>query len=107
MHAIALAIYSIIVAVTSLSPGGDARLDHLDKLVHLLVYYIFAVFAYRALNNKEYYTCTCLGIIAYSALLELGQSYVPGRHMSGYDLLANSLGVVLGAAVMKYRYSKA
>ena len=107
MHSIAFIVYAVIVTVTSLLPGGGSHLAHLDKLVHLLAYYIFAVFAYRALNNKEYYTYTCLGIIAYSALLELGQSYVPGRQMSGYDLLANSLGVVLGAAVMKYRYSKA
>ena len=27
----------------------------MDKVVHLLVYYIFAVLGYRALANKAYY----------------------------------------------------
>jgi VanZ family protein len=107
MHSIALIVYAVIVTVTSLLPGGGSHFAHLDKLVHLLAYYIFAVLGYRCLKNKRLYTYVCLAIIAYSALLELGQSHVPGRQMSGYDLLANSLGVVLGAAVMKYRYSKA
>ncbi len=105
MHAIALIVYAVIVTVTSLLPGGASELDHLDKLVHVLAYYIFAVLAYRALNNKKHYTLVCLGIIAYSALLEVGQSYAPGRLMSGYDLLANILGVILGAAVMSHRYA--
>jgi VanZ family protein len=105
MHAIALLVYAVIVTVTSLLPGGASDLDQLDKLVHLLVYYIFAVLAYRALDNKERYAYVCLGIIVYSALLEVGQSYVPGRLMSGYDLLANILGVALGAAVMNRRYA--
>jgi VanZ family protein len=48
----------------------------------------------------------CLGIITYSALLELGQSYIPGREMSLYDLLANIGGVILGAMVMNLKYSK-
>lgn len=92
--------YAGIVALTSLRPGGDTSIDPLDKVVHLLVYYIFAVFGYRALRDKRYYPYLCLGIIAYGGLLELGQSYIPGRDMSGYDLLANTLGVLLGAAVV-------
>jgi VanZ family protein len=100
MQSLIFFAYAGIVALISLRPGGDATIDPLDKVVHLLVYYIFAVFGYRALQNKRYYPYLCLGIIAYGGLLELGQSYVPGRDMSAYDLLANTLGVLLGAAVV-------
>ena len=100
MHTIVFILYAGIVGVVSLYPGGDGSVDHLDKVAHLLVYYIFAVFGYRMLANKRYYLYLCLGIITYSGLIELGQSYIPGREMSGFDLLANIAGVVLGAAVM-------
>ncbi|MEE4146115.1 MAG: VanZ family protein [Halieaceae bacterium] len=100
MQSLIFFAYAGIVALTSLRPGTDVSIDPLDKVVHLLVYYIFAVFAYRALQNKRYYPYLCLGIIAYGALLELGQSWVPGRDMSAYDLLANTVGVLLGAAVV-------
>lgn len=100
MQSLIFFAYAGIVALTSLRPGGDVSIDPLDKVVHLLVYYIFAVFGYRALQHKRYYPYLCLGIIAYGGLLELGQSYIPGRDMSAYDLLANTLGVLLGAAVV-------
>lgn len=103
MHAIIFAIYAGIVTVTSLRPGNDVNIDSMDKVVHFLVYYIFAVLGYRSLANKRYYLHMCLAIIAYGGLLELGQSYIPGRDMSGYDFLANALGVVLGAAVVTRR----
>jgi VanZ family protein len=103
MHTIVFIVYAGIVAVASLYPGGDEGIEHLDKVVHLLVYYIFAVFGYRMLANKQYYLYLCLGIIIYSGLIELGQSYIPGREMSVFDLLANIVGVVLGAVVMNRR----
>ena len=103
MHTIVFFVYAGIVAAASLYPGSDQGVEHLDKLVHLLVYYIFAVFGYRMLTNKQYYPYLCLGIIIYSGLIELGQSYIPGREMSVFDLAANIAGVVLGALVMKRR----
>ncbi len=78
-------------------------MEHLDKVVHLLVYYIFAVLGYRLLANKRHYLYMCLGIVAYSGLIELGQSYIPGREMSAFDLLANIVGVALGALVVNRR----
>ena len=103
MHTIVFVVYAGIVAVTSLSPGGNQGVEHLDKVVHLLVYYIFAVLGYRMLADKRYYLYVCLGIIAYSGLIELGQSYIPGREMSAFDLLANIVGVALGALVVNRR----
>ena len=103
MHTIVFIVYAGIVAVTSLSPGGNQSVEHLDKVVHLLVYYIFAVLGYRMLANKRHYLYMCLGIVAYSGLIELGQSYIPGREMSAFDLLANIVGVALGALVVNRR----
>ena len=103
MHTIVFIVYAGIVAATSLYPGGNQGVEHLDKVVHLLVYYIFAVLGYRMLANKRHYLYMCLGIVAYSGLIELGQSYIPGREMSAFDLLANIVGVALGALVVNRR----
>lgn len=100
MQAIIFVAYAGIVAVTSLRPGDGLSIDPMDKVVHLLVYYIFAVLGYRALTKLRYYPYLCLGIIAYGVLIEFGQSQVPGREMSALDMLANTLGVILGAAVV-------
>jgi VanZ family protein len=61
------------------------------------------VLGYRILANKRHYLYMCLGIVAYSGLIELGQSYIPGREMSAFDLLANIVGVALGALVVNRR----
>ena len=103
MHKIVFITYAGIVAVVSLLPSVNDSGGNLDKVVHLLVYYIFAVFGYRMLRNKQYYFYICLGIIIHGSLIELGQSYTPGRDMSGYDVVANIAGVALGAVVMKLR----
>jgi len=96
--------YGLLVAVMSLRPANGAIIEPWDKLVHFVVYAIFAVLAHRAVRGRRPFAIACVGIIAYSALLELLQSYVPGRVMSGLDLMANMLGVALGAVAAKRLY---
>ncbi len=100
MHTIVFFCYAGLVAILSLRPLGDSGIQQFDKLMHLLVYYIFAVFGYRMLSSKRYYWLLCLGIIAYGGVLEVAQSQFPGRLMSAYDMVANTLGVVIGAFVV-------
>ena len=104
MHTLIFLSYASLVTFFSLRTStADPGIEHLDKLTHLLVYYIFAVFGYRMLQGRPHYWAVCLGIVAYGGLLEVAQSYTPGRLMSGYDMVANTVGVVLGALVMKRR----
>ena len=103
MHSAIFFVYAGLVAYVSLRQGVGASIDPWDKLLHLLVYYIFAVFGYRAIRAGRGYWLVCLGIIAYGGVLELAQSYTPGRYMSAEDMLANTLGVLLGAAIVKRR----
>lgn len=99
--------YAGLVTFLSLRPLGDSGIQHFDKLMHLLVYYIFAVFGYRMLRSKRHYWLLCLGIIAYGGILEVAQSRFPGRVMSGYDMAANTLGVVIGAFVVSRGHLRA
>ncbi len=70
-----------------------------DKVGHIGLYCVFAILAYHVANQARYYYGLCLGIIAYSGLMEVAQSFMPGRMMSAGDLLANAVGVMLGVIV--------
>jgi VanZ family protein len=70
-------------------------IEHVDKLYHLILYGIFTLLAFRISKTKIFFYIICIGIVAYSGLMEIGQSLVPNRSMSLYDLIANSIGVIL------------
>ena len=53
MHKIDFITYAGSVAGVSLLPSVNDIGGNLDKVVHLLVYYIFAVLGYRMLANKR------------------------------------------------------
>lgn len=93
--------YATLVAFVSLLPAGGAIAGTYDKAAHLVIYSIFAALGYRLRLSARHAIFVCIGIVAYSGLLEVGQSFVPGREMSALDLLANTLGVLLGALICR------
>ena len=80
----------------------SAPLEPWDKVGHLVIYSIFALLGCRVIYNRQQFIFLCVGIIAYSGLMEVVQSFMPGRVMSGYDLIANAIGVLLGALIAKW-----
>ena len=94
-------IYALLVSYASLSPASGIAIEPWDKLAHFLTYGLFAVLGYGVVKSNKVYLFVCLAIVLYSGLMEVGQSFVPGRSMSAYDLLANTLGVVLGALLAR------
>ena len=95
--------YAVLVAFVSLQPAGGSTIGSYDKVAHLLTYGIFAALAHRMKLSGRHYVFVCIGIVAYSGLLEIAQSFVPGREMSAFDLLANTLGVAL-VALLRTKY---
>jgi VanZ family protein len=89
--------YAVLVAFMSLQPGSGSLIGSYDKAAHLITYAIFAVLAHCMYLSRRQYLYVCIGIVTYSGLLEIAQSFVPGREMSAVDLLANTLGVTLAA----------
>lgn len=78
-------------------------IEHVDKLYHFILYGIFTLLAFRISKTKTFFYIICIGIVAYSGLMEIGQSFVPNRSMSLYDFLANSIGVIL-MSIISTRY---
>ena len=102
MNILIFAVYAVAIAFVSLSPSSGVSGEHWDKVLHLITYAVFAGLGYRMIKEGRGYLLLCLGIIVYSGLIEVAQSYIPGRVMSGYDILANAAGVAIGAGVMRH-----
>ena len=101
VNSLVLVFYAVLVAFSSLRPMSGATIEPWDKVLHFVVYAVFAVLGYQVIKEGRRYFYVCLGIIVYGALIEVAQSYMPGRVMSGYDFLANTVGVVFGALVVR------
>lgn len=85
----------------------ESKLLSNDKLVHLGVFVIHCFLLNLAMNKnmagpkrkiKGLHTALTTSIV-YGAGLEFLQHFIPGRMTDMYDLLANTLGAVIGTIV--------
>ena len=75
----------------------------LDKLLHILEYYIFGTllfFIFLSASQKPTIISLIIGIF-YSFIDELYQSTVDGRDSSLLDVLADIVGLILGIVFIK------
>ncbi len=104
-------IWSIALALGMLLPSEqipESQLWSNDKLVHLGVFMIYSFswsVAFMGLrpvqSTKIKLLVRALTIcIVYGAVLEFLQQFIPGRMTDIYDLLANTLGAVMGTIVV-------
>jgi VanZ family protein len=96
---LAFIIYGAVVAFFSLTPVEEGFINVWDKLLHFACYGLFALIAWWSAARAQIFYLLCAVVIAYSALMEVGQSFVPGRMMSGLDIAANALGVAAVAVL--------
>lgn len=82
-------------------PAATPVLPHLDKLVHAGGYAALAAFA-ACLYAGPARLRALAGVWLLGAAIELAQGLLPtGRMMEAADLLANSLGIGLGALLCR------
>jgi VanZ family protein len=105
MNILVFIIYTFFVTYASLRPMDGVTIGNWDKVGHLVLYFVFAMLGYRLVSNPRYYLYLCVGIVAYSGLMEIAQSFMPGRMMSLYDLLANAVGVVLAIVLTRMLFN--
>lgn len=95
---VALAAALVVVTALLLAPptlvGGDdaVSLPHADKLVHFAM---FALLAWLAPRSRLAWGA----LAAYAIATEAAQALVPGRSPDAWDLLADALGILVGAAL--------
>ena len=99
MNILVFLLYTAFVTYASVRPMDSALLQSWDKVGHLVLYSIFALLGSRVVTHQRQFLILCAGIVAYGGLMEIVQSFIPGRVGSAYDLLANAIGVIAGAAI--------
>ncbi len=79
-----------------LNPSPQIGIDISDKLVHFLIFgWLALTLDWGWYKRGTYWLFKALPLIAYGALIEIFQFFIPGRSMSVGDWLADSLGVVV------------
>lgn len=67
--------------------------------MHTTAYTIFVLLGSQLVHTQRQFHLVTMGIFVFSCAMEVGQLFVPGRDMSALDLIANGVGVLLGAVV--------
>jgi len=102
---LAVAVYAAAVFLVSVVPiDAKVSVSHLDKVVHLCQYLVFAwllVQAVRAsgMPEREYLWMAWIYATSYGLLIEMIQAMLPWRSAEAADIVANALGAWLGAFV--------
>jgi VanZ family protein len=100
---VALAIYVLLDVVVSLVPMVGVGVGHWDKVGHFFAYAGMAFLSMLSFQSRRARAAALVGAVALGALLEYGQSYVPGRQMSLADGIVNAFGVLSGALLFHCR----
>ena len=88
------------IAYLSLTPSTSVSVGN-DKLGHFIAYSVLTInIGLITLHSSKQLLIGIIGALAYGALMEWGQSFVPGRSVSFYDMIANATGVAIGTLVI-------
>jgi VanZ family protein len=89
-------------------PDDMPGFDHMDLLIHFLIYGVLALLALRMflIEKSEYvkknaFFFSFVFTVLYGISDELHQKFVPSRHMSLLDLAADALGAFLVLLLMR------
>ena len=90
-----------IVYLSLKSPQNGVNIQLNDKVGHFIGYGVlslntFLVFEFKPLRKGIF---LIIGLIGWGVLMEGLQGFVPGREVSGLDIVANSIGVAIGTIV--------
>jgi len=98
----ALLAYVLLVVLVSLLPSGGISIGNSDKVGHFFAYAGIAILALLSFEGRFARLAALLGAVGLGAILEWGQSFVPGRDMSLADGITNALGVLVGALFFRF-----
>lgn len=86
----------LFVLFMSLKPWSiDTGIEVNDKLGHALAYFALTFNCSLVFGSAKHLRIV-LYLFLFGILIELLQGWIPGRERSGYDLLANLTGIMLG-----------
>lgn len=84
--------WQLLTPVTVVSPGSW------DKLIHFSAFFVLAMLATLGWRTSGA-TSRILLLLAYAALTELLQYFIPGRSFAALDWVADSLGAIAAVVI--------
>ena len=96
-----LLIYALLLGYLSLRAFTDIDIQTNDKVMHFVAYGLFAVLGCLSTNSRKVALVLLMSIVSYGAVLELLQGQLAYRDASFADFIANTLGVIVGAAAVR------
>ncbi|MEN8134626.1 MAG: VanZ family protein [Thermodesulfobacteriota bacterium] len=87
------------IVIASLLPGSDQVVGDWDKAGHLFMYSSLSFIICLNFFKARQRAVALLSGIALGALMEICQSFIPGRAGSMFDQIANTMGVLIGTAL--------
>lgn len=87
----------ILILLASVWPqyGDPPEVEHLDKVLHFLVYLIASFYFHQVFDNKKGLKTT-IYLFIYSAFIEVLQGLTKTRSAEYLDLVANLTGILVG-----------
>ncbi|MCS7063350.1 MAG: VanZ family protein [Methylacidiphilales bacterium] len=88
-------LYALLILTLSSIPGQKLSADLFslhDKPLHILLYF-GAFYAFYSSIRRPHLTLAT--VYLYAAFDEIYQNFIPGRHSSPYDWIADALGATL------------
>lgn len=99
MLRISLTLLIIAITYLSLTPTTSISVGN-DKIGHFLAYSILMInIGLITLNHRKAFITGAIFAVFYGGLMEGGQYFVPGREVSGLDMIANVSGVCIGVVI--------
>lgn len=106
-------LWSLVILFITLTPGDklpEVGIFQIDKLVHFFVFgllmFLSAYGLFRivkaANSTMNVVTVGAIYSIGLGLLVEVLQLFVPNRSFSVADVIANTIGTVIGYVVFKY-----
>ncbi|GAB4374199.1 MAG: hypothetical protein Kow0042_18640 [Calditrichia bacterium] len=103
----------VLSSIPSL-PTPDLGFSPQDKIYHLIFYTVYGFFLGMAFYYQEWSVRMQRNWVVWAILFgtlyaisdEIHQYFVPGRKMEFWDIVADSLGVILGVLIFRFRVVK-
>ena len=94
----------VVVCYLSLKPRIEFPIDFkgADLAYHALAYFWLSFLPFFVFWDRRRSLVCALLMIPLGIALEFGQTFVPGRNFSIFDIIANSVGTILGMMGGKY-----
>lgn len=92
----------LLMTLLALKPMHfDGDISHVDKILHFIAYVELAGLAFLLVRHFKPFLKWCIALMIYGGIIEILQSFMPGRYMSFADFIANVCGIAFTVVLVK------